>query len=166
MTHGFVKSIFQPHPSLPGPKNATFSTKSATFRRKVRHFRRRVRIFKYRATRRPRSSRLACSKALEKTKNPAGTTGAEMASAGIAKRNESAEASFFSSSYFAFRWFIEVPICMVRPLASRRVDAVTKPSKHPNKPQGGGFNLPLTPPNRPGPESCKLSLASPRTLGI
>ena len=33
-------------------------------------------FFKYRATRRPRSSRLACSKALEKTKNSTGMTGA------------------------------------------------------------------------------------------
>ena len=45
-------------------------------------------FFKYRTTRRPRSSRLACSKALEKTENSEGTTGAEMASAGIAKRNQ------------------------------------------------------------------------------
>ena len=36
-------------------------------------------FFKYRATRRPRSSRLACSKALEKTKTPTRTTGAETA---------------------------------------------------------------------------------------
>ena len=61
-------------------QNTHFLNKMNKTLKKTRARRQTNRDFKYRAARRPRSSRLACSKALEKIMNSTGTTGAEMKS--------------------------------------------------------------------------------------
>ena len=61
-------------------RNRNFLNQMSKTLKKTRARRQTNQNFKYRAARRPRSSGLACSKALEKIMNSTGTTGAEMQS--------------------------------------------------------------------------------------